>query len=211
MEQELAIVRLPEQPACDPPSADRPGSLDLPADILEPDGDEAGGLGEPMVFGRRSHYTQSALAADRFQQESPLPDTGRLPGQPGADDEPAGWLEDPGDLGEEGLEVGHVFGALNRDDGVEGGRLEPAGQPVAQEIGWVVRPWLEAQGVLVLGPGDREGRDPGAVLPGQGPRSPAVTTAHVADPVPGLHLGLRGDLRDQAASRLIGRLPARLP
>ena len=151
MEHKLPVGLVLEQPLDNASGEDRPGSLDFPAHILKANGNESGVPSKLMVLRCRSDSAQPSLATNRFQQESPLPETRGFPAKPCADDKPAARFENSGHLGEECLEVGHMLRTLDRDHAIEGSRLEPVGQPVAKEINRVGRVGFKAQGISILG------------------------------------------------------------
>ena len=151
MEHKLPIGLVLEQPLNNASSADRPGSLDSPADILKANGNQPRVLSKLLVLRCRSHSAQPSLATNRFQQESPLPETRSFPAQPCADDKPAARFENSGRLGEECVEISHMLRTLDRDHAIEGSRLEFIGQPVAKKINRVGRVGFKAQGISILG------------------------------------------------------------
>ena len=211
VEQELSVGRFSKQPSHNPSGANGPGSLDVAADILEANGDQASGLCKPVVLGCRTHAAQATLAADRFQEKSPFPVAGCFSAQPCADDKAAAWLQDPGRLGEEYLEISHVLGAFDRKYGVKGGRLEVVCQPIAQQVGRVGRLWLKAHRMLMLSCRDSQPRDLGTIVACQDSRGSTIAAADVAHSIAGTHAGLCGDLRDQTIGCLFGRLLTRPP
>ena len=151
MEEELAVGGPADQALDGASGTDGPGPLHLFADILKVHRQQSGGAGQAVVLGGRSHATQSPFTADRFEEQPPLPGSGTLLAQPCAHEKPSAWLENPGRLGEEFLEIGHVFRTLDRDHHVERGSLKIVGEPVAQQVARVGCLGIEVQGMPILG------------------------------------------------------------
>ena len=135
------------------------------------------------IFSLSPHSWQPALRANRPEQMADLPRLCVFTCQPRADSKPPARLEDAGHLSKRPLLVAHVFGAFDRDHGVESARREIVGQPITQPVTGVLRLRVALR-VLYLSRGDGNPRHHCAKLFRQHTRCAAVTASDIAHRIP---------------------------